>query len=110
MQRYVILVLKRQGMDIEPIKELFCAEDRAIREAMKIFNVCGMQKVGVIDEHQSLIFKDTRICHCMNIQEVLFTTPKNDIIYKDICTSCGVEINHDGWENCVVEHREEVER
>jgi hypothetical protein len=108
MQKYAIIVLKRQGMDIEPIKEMFCAEERAIREAMRIFKTAGMQKVGVLDEHMSLIFKDTRICKCSNIQTELFVTPKNDIEYKDVCVNCKVVINHDAWELGLVEEHKAV--
>lgn len=73
----------------EFVLELFCIEETAIREALRVFQSGSMQKVVVVDESLSIVFKNTRRCHCTNIQR--------EIDGKEYCMECRIEINHRGW-------------
>ena len=75
MERYAIMVQKRQGVDLEAVKEMLCAEERAVRECCRIFRASGMQKVILVDEHFNVVFKDSRRCKCPNVQEEMYPTP-----------------------------------
>ena len=57
-----------------------------------------MQKVVLVNENMTMIFKDTRKCRCLNIQRELvpdrwFDEP----VYRDICTDCGCIVDYDAW-------------
>ena len=108
MERYAIMVQKRQGVDLEAVKEMLCAEERAVRECCRIFRASGMQKVILVDEHFNIVFKDSRRCKCGNVQEEMYPTPDGDIRFRLVCMDCGVVIDPEGWRGGEeVEHKVE---
>lgn len=100
MEKFVILTLKRQGAEIEVVKELFCNEEKAVLECIKIFRSCGLQKVILVDQKISVRFKDTRICKCTNVQREMIGEWKGEPVYRDVCMDCKVVIDEDA----LIEH------
>lgn len=97
MERFVILAVKKQGDEVEALKEVFCGEERAVRECMNIFRTCGMHKVILVDSGIAIRFKDTRICKCPNVQMEMVGMEKGNMVYRNTCTTCGVVIDYDAW-------------
>ena len=97
MERYCILVLKRQGEEVEVLKEMLCAEERAIRECCRIFRSTGVQKVVLVNEAIQVVFKDTRRCRCTKIQQEFYPDATGNIMYRDVCVDCGIVIEFDAW-------------
>ena len=94
MKRFVILVLRRQGEEVEAVKELYCTEERAVRTSINIFK-CGVQKVVVVDEHINVVFTDRRICKCSNIQQELAWDFFSEPCFRDVCMDCRQVIDWD---------------
>lgn len=94
MKRYVIMVLRRQGEEVDPVMEICCTEERAIRTSISIFR-SGVQKVILVDESINVVFKDTRICKCGNVQREMLGEFAGEICYRDVCMDCKQVIKYD---------------
>ncbi len=106
MESFVIIATARYGCKGEILKEVMY-EERAINEAMRIFRVAGMQKVIVVNEHMTIIFKDTRICKCTNRQSEMFL--EGQPRYIDRCMDCHIVLDHGAWRNKYAEESAEVD-
>lgn len=97
MEKFVILAMKRQGSEVEALKEIYANEEGAIRYCIQVFRFCGMQKVILVDSKINVRFKDTRICKCLNVQQEMVGMESGNIVYRNTCVSCGVVIDPDAW-------------
>lgn len=89
--------MKRFNSEVEVMREIHCSEERAIITCMRIFRSCGIHKVVLVNSSISVIFKDTRICKCTNVQRELIGEWKNEPVYRDVCMDCKVVIDENAY-------------
>lgn len=100
--------MKKQGAEVEVMKEIYCNEERAVIECIRVFRVCGLQKIVLVDAAISVRFKDTRICKCTNVQREMVGEWKGEMVYRDVCIDCNLIID-DAAYNKELEVNEHIE-
>lgn len=68
MNNFVILARKRWGDACIPLTQIKGGEGHAVEVAQRIHKDGGMNRTLVLDDTFKIVFKQDRICRCLNCQ------------------------------------------